>query len=202
MMKRPDFQTSETRPKVTLGGSRRRLASHRRMSGITLLEILLAVAIIGVLSTFIVPRMLCALEKSHLAKKIKEIEYARDVVETYMADSAWPPETLEQAYQQVTGGSRLPSGVFYCSGWYTDPNSGHGNDCDFDDQDNPGQSEPGAATAGAKYIMRTDTDIAPRCSKIDFVWLRCCGGPPEVVKTGEWHGPLPGRNAWKHNQDG
>lgn len=190
-MKNPDTRQTSAR------GNR-----SQRRSGITLMEILLAVAIIGVLGTFLVPRMLCALERSHLTKTIKEIEYARDVVETYMADSAWPPETLEQAYDQVTGGSRIPSNLFYCSGWHTDPNSGHGNDCDFDDQDNPGESEPGTATAGAKYIMRTDTDLAPRCSKVDFVWLRCCGAAPEVIKTGEWHGPLPGWRTWKGGGNG
>ena len=190
-MKNPDPR--KTAPRSS--GSRQ-LESHQRMSGITLLEILLALAVIGILATFIVPRMLCALERSHLTKTIKEIEYARDVVETYMVDSAWPPETLEQAYEQVTAGSRLPSGVFYCSGWYSDPNKGHGNDCDFYDEQNPGGSNPGEkqGTAGVKYIMRTDTDLAPRCSKVDFVWLRCCDAAPEVVKTGDWNGPLPGRD--------
>ena len=160
-------------------------------SGITLMEVLLGVAIVGVLALFLVPRLLCALEKASFAKTLSEVTEARNVVESYMLDSAYPPLTLEQAYEQVASGKGVPPDLLYCSGWEMDGNKGHGNDCDFYDEENPGKSNPSPETAGTKYIMRTVTDLAPRCMKVDFVWLRCCNAAPEVVKAGEWKGPLP-----------
>ena len=160
-------------------------------SGITLMEVLLSVAVIGVLALFLVPRLLCALEKARFAKTLSEVTEARNVVESYMLDSAYPPVTLEQAYQQIASGKGVPPNLLYCSGWEFDGNRGHGNDCDFYDEENPGNSNPSPETAGVKYMMRTGTDLAPRCMNVDFVWLRCCNAAPEIVKAGEWKGPLP-----------
>ncbi|MGB5999953.1 MAG: type II secretion system protein [Thermoanaerobaculia bacterium] len=161
------------------------------------MEVLLSVAVIGVLALFLVPRMLCALEKARFVKTLSEVTEARDVVESYMLDSAYPPVTLEQACQQIASGKGVPPNLLYCSGWEFDGNKGHGNDCDFYDEENPGKSNPSPETAGTKYIMRTVTDLAPRCMKVDFVWLRCCNAAPEIVKTGEWKGPLPIRTTGK-----
>lgn len=169
-------------------------SSFRPLSGITLMEVLLSVAVIGVLSLFLIPKMLCALEKARFTKTLTAITEARDVVESYMVDSAFPPMTLEEAYEQVTSGARVPPNILYCSGWEFDGNRGHGNDCDFYDEENPGRSNPSPETAGVKYMMRTGTELAPRCMKVDFVWLRCCDAAPEIVKLGEWKGPLPIRD--------
>jgi hypothetical protein len=87
----------------------------------------------------------------------------------------------------------MPDGLFYCSGWYNDPNSGHGNDCDFDDEGNPGNSSPGEkfGVAGMKYIIRTDA-LTCGCTDVYFVWV---AGDPTVrtVQQGGWTGKLPGR---------
>jgi prepilin-type N-terminal cleavage/methylation domain-containing protein len=155
----------------------------------TILELLIAVAIIGILAVILIPNLLCYLEKSRVARITTNVKQAAVMVEQYMLDNTAPPRDLEDAYDSY--GLETPPDLLYCSGWYSDPDSGHGNDCDFYDEDNPGVSNPGD-TQGIKYIIRTPGNLTHQCCEADFIWA--AGDPTvKVVKDGEWEGPLPGR---------
>ena len=116
---------------------------------------------------------------------------ARDTVERYLRNNDGPPASLNEAFNS----GEVPN-LWYC-GAIGDPNAGHGNDtCDFFDEENPGQS---TGTAGAmpatEYVIRTPgRDMAPGCQQVDFIFSTCCGGRPQVIKTGEWSGSLPGES--------
>ena len=165
----------------------------RRQAGFTLLEILVGVAIIGILATILTPNALCVLEKSRVAKSVTDVRNARDTVERYMFTHGVAPPTLEAAY--TSGGPQpVPNALLYC-GDLPDANKGHGNDCDLVDEENPGKS---TGTAGAmpsvEFIIRTQSNLAPGCQQVDFIYSTCCGGKPQVIRTGEWQGKLPGGN--------
>lgn len=155
----------------------------------TLIEVLVIVCVIGILSTIIIPWGLCHLEKARNARIVGNVKQAAIMVEQYMIDMTLPPKTLAEAY--ANSNTPMPEGLLYCSGYWSDANKGHGNDCDFDDEDNPGESAPGADIAGLKYIIRTDP-LACRCTDLHFIWV-AADPTVMVVKKGEWKGQLPGR---------
>ena len=160
------------------------------MAGFVLLELLLAVVIVGILATILTPNLVCVLEKSRVTKRFTDVVNARNTVERYMYQFGYPPETLQVAYNSGESKVRVPS-LWYC-GDFPDPNRGHGNDCDFFDEENPGKSSPPGAMPGVEFIIRTQPDLAPGCQQVDFIYSTCCGGRPQIIKTGEWSGPLPG----------
>jgi prepilin-type N-terminal cleavage/methylation domain-containing protein len=165
-----------------------------REKGFTLLEVLVVVAILGIIFLVLIPHLLCYLEKARVAKRITDVDVATTMVEQFMLDAVIPPNTLEEVF--AAANAPMPEGLHYCSAYNQDPDSGHGNDCDFYDEQNPGQSNPAAQTGmpqPVKFVIRTDRNLCTRCGDIDFVWSTCCGGGPQVVKDGEWKGPLPGR---------
>lgn len=162
-----------------------------RQRGMTLIEVLVIVCVIGILSVIIIPWGLCHLEKARNVRLVGNVKQAAVMVEQYMIDNTLPPKTLADAYANAN--MPMPSGLKYCSGYWSDDNKGHGNDCDFYDEDNPGGSNPGekAGTAGLKYIIRTDP-LACRCTDLHFIWV-AADPTVMVVKRGEWKGQLPGR---------
>lgn len=160
--------------------------------GFTLLEVLVTIAIIGVLALLLTPWLSCLFQKSAVARATRNVSIAAYMVEQYKLDHTLPPDSLEQAFNAY--GTPMPKGLIYCSAYYYDPDKGHGNDCDFYDEENPGNSNPGekTGTAGLGYIVRTEGNLSPTCCQVDFIWAP--GGPSvTVVKTGEWTGRLPGR---------
>lgn len=160
-----------------------------RQRGMTLIEVLVIVCVIGILSTILIPWGLCHLEKARNARFVGNVKQAAIMVEQYMLDMTLPPKTLAEAY--ANSNTPMPEGLLYCSSYWSDANKGHGNDCDFDDEDNPGESAPGADTAGLKYMIRTDP-LACRCTDLHFIWV-AADPTVMVVKKGEWKGQLPGR---------
>lgn len=168
--------------------SRRHVARPRRLtrrsSGVTLVEVLLAAVVIGILALIATPYFLCSLSKSRMASRLADLQSARDSVELFKAELGSFPLTLEDAYR----GAPVPGHLIYCVD-DDDANAGHGNEfCTFFDPGNPSDNAPQGALIGVGYLLMTQRDLCP-CQDVDFVWLSCCGQEPNVVAPGEMGDP-------------
>jgi prepilin-type N-terminal cleavage/methylation domain-containing protein len=155
-------------------------------AGVTVIEMIIAVAVVGVLALIGVPWMSCTFQKSHFVQVMEDMRQARAVVEAYEAElGGWPPN-LEAAF----GSRPVPKSLIYCTE-SNDGNEGHGNEyCTFFDHGNPSGQNQHEGTPEAGYILRTYDDLA-RCANVRMAWLKCCGEEPRIVSWGEDPG-LPG----------
>jgi prepilin-type N-terminal cleavage/methylation domain-containing protein len=155
-------------------------------AGVTLIELIVTVGVLGLLATMAVPWMKCSIQKARYARVMDEMRHVRDRVEAYEAElGAWPPD-LEAAMR----GEPVPDSLVYCteSG---DANGGHGNEtCLFFDSDNPSGNNNHGGIPGAGYLLRTQ-DYLSDCAGVRFAWTTCCGRAPELVAWNDDTG-LPG----------
>ncbi len=157
---------------------------RQRMSGLTLVEVLLAATVIGIISLIATPFFLCTLSKSRMASRLSDLQSARDSVELFKAELGSFPLSLEDAFR----GAPVPSHLIYCVD-DDDANAGHGNEfCTFYDPGNPSGKAPPGSLMGAGYILMTQRDLCA-CQDVDFVWLSCCGQEPRFVAPGEMKNP-------------
>ena len=74
-------------------------ARLRHSGGFTLIELMLAVAIAGILSSLAVPNYLDFIERARIARAIAELHMIADVIKGYAIPSGEYPDTLAQAGQ-------------------------------------------------------------------------------------------------------
>jgi type II secretory pathway pseudopilin PulG len=162
-------------------------------AGITMVEVIIILAVVSILALIIMPRAICLLEKSHMAKAVSELSHARDTIEAYELELGQWPASLDDAF----GGRPLPKDFVYCSAG-NDANKGHGNErCTFFDSGNPSGKNQHGGSPGVGYILATPPALAAKCAHVNFVYATCCGGDPTVVECGEnvdighpGHGPF------------
>lgn len=154
-------------------------------AGITILELVVVIAVLGIILTIAVPRYTCMMQKSRMASRVDDLRQARDAIEIYQVELGSFPPDLQAAF-----GNRQPPDLEYCVDT-PDGNSGHGNQfCTFFDPDNPSAPAPQGSALGVGYILRTRPNLAP-CAGVDFVWTTCCGREPDTVHFDE-NGQPPG----------
>lgn len=173
----------------------RRDSTFRRRPGLgfTLIEVLVTVAVIGIVALVVMPRLMCHLSASKMTSKISDLNFARDLIEEHRAELGKYPGSLDVVFEE----SRTPLHLIYCVD-DPDADAGHGNQfCTFFDPDNPGGNPPQSAP-GAGYILLTENDLCP-CKNVDYVWVSCCGMVPDVVEYGETK-DVPGHPG--HGPDG
>jgi type II secretory pathway pseudopilin PulG len=155
-------------------------------AGVTLLETIVAIGVIGVLALITVPWISCTFQKSHFTQVMEDMRQARALIESYEAElGAWPPD-LGAAFASRP----VPDSLIYCT-VDADGNAGHGNEyCTFFDTGNPSGNNEHGGTPEAGYILRTYDDLA-RCANVRMVWLKCCGEEPRIVYWSDDPG-LPG----------
>jgi type II secretory pathway pseudopilin PulG len=151
----------------------RRIAAGQE--GITIIELLTALAVIGVLAAMLMPYMRCQLDKARYASMMEDLRLARAAIEAFETDLGGWPCSLEEAFM----GRQVPRSLSYCSD-NVDPNNGHGNDwCDFFDESNPsGNNEHGGAP-GVGYKLWSNWDFSS-CTGVRFAWYTCCGEEPTM----------------------
>jgi prepilin-type N-terminal cleavage/methylation domain-containing protein len=154
----------------------RRLSHSRSQAGLTLVEVLVTMAVLGILAGAAVPWVSCSLDKARYARTMADLGQVRDSIEAYEAElGAWPPD-LEAAMR----GRPVPKSLVYCteSG---DANKGHGNEtCFFFDPDNPSGKNKHGGIPGAGYLLRTH-DMLSECADVRVAWTTCCGQPPIII---------------------
>jgi len=143
--------------------------NDRRQRGFSAVEVMVAVAVITVIASIVIPNVLSEYEKARVASCKAEVDLMRTVA-LDMGDGRYIP-TPDEFWGE--GFPNAEAGEYYYIVDDQDANKGHGNDLDGCDEDNPGNSPrcPGmdvkfvvfcAHDHGeyAKYVYATD-DISP-----------------------------------------
>jgi general secretion pathway protein G len=74
----------------------------RRQQGFTIIELMIAVAIVGALAGLAIPNYLGYLDKARLARCIAEIRYIERAIDSYEAANESLPNTLAEVREPVT----------------------------------------------------------------------------------------------------
>lgn len=168
-----------------------RAAPRDAEAGFTLVELLVIIAVIGIISIVVYPRLSCTYEKARLASATEDLRVARDKIEAFEIELGhWPADL-----QEVFGDREPPNTLIYCYDGQ-DRNNGHGNEwCSFFDESNPSGNNSHGGVPGDSYVLRTIDTLAVTCSDVDYVWTACCGQDPKEVPIGGT-GPNghPGKN--------
>ncbi len=144
--------------------------------GFTLVELLVTVAVLGIIAIVILPMASCWMQGARFASIMGDFDLVRGQIELYEMETGQWPDTLEDAFP---AGSAIPTTILYCTD-DEDANNGHGNeDCFFYDPSNPSGKNNHGGIIGGGYLMRTIRDVAP-CKNIDFIYTTCCGKEPSV----------------------
>lgn len=160
-----------------VAASRRLRRKLTRQTGLTLVETLLIVAVIGILAAFTAKPMMCYYQKSRMASRISDLSQARDLVDGHKAELGFFPEDLGVVFD---GPSAAPPHLIYCAD-DEDGNKGHGNEfCTFFDPDNPSDNNPPQSMVGGGYILMTDPNLCP-CLGVDFAWVSSGGRVPLLI---------------------
>ena len=108
-----------------------------RQDGFTLAELLIVVAIIGILAAIMVPSLLDKLHKARLARCMVELRGIQAGLYIVAEPGITFPDALT-FWASVFPAAR-PGPYYYLSD-AEDPNAGHGNDLDGYDEQNPGKA--------------------------------------------------------------
>jgi prepilin-type N-terminal cleavage/methylation domain-containing protein len=144
--------------------------------GFSLNEVLIAVAIIGILSVVVIGEMLNAIEKARLAACLANMVTIRESVwENCDGGMAFPER--DQLWNQIWGGVG-PKGYWYAID-NDDPNRGHGNDLDGFDEQNPGNAP--RRDRNIYFVLACEHDHGMLA---DYVFLED-DGSPQIAMRGD-----------------
>ena len=155
-------------------------AERPHPSGFTLVELLVIIAVIGIISIIIYPRVTCMIEKARLSSASEDLRIARDRIEAFEVELGIWPTNLEDAF----AGKEPPKTLIYCYDG-EDRNNGHGNEwCSFFDNSNPSGQNQHGGVPDAAYVLRTIDGLSSTCQNIDYLWTTCCGQDTTEVPPG------------------
>ena len=170
--------------------------------GFSLVELIITIAVIGLISVIFISKIIGAQDVATTVKCLADMEAFAAEVDSLVLTG--PPPTQKQIGDHVDWAGR------YKNYWYMpnskDFNSGHGNDLDGCDNDNPGASLPGRTCIPMRFVIicqhttHGNNSDAKYCFKVD-------GMPPQIVPFNEvrhtylqdakWYpGKDPGFDRW------
>lgn len=155
----------------------RNLTQHQlRESGFTVTELLIVVAVIGILAGIMVPSLLERYHKARLARCMVELRG----IQTGLYLASEPGITFPDAatfWSSVFPAAR--PGPYYYLADAEDPNAGHGNDLDGYDEQNPGESK--RTEKDIKFVLLCQHDHQHLCK---YVFIED-EGPPQLAMEGD-----------------
>jgi prepilin-type N-terminal cleavage/methylation domain-containing protein len=145
-------------------------------SGFTVTELLVVVAIIGILSAIMIPNLLDRYHKARLARCMVELRG----IQTGLYIASDPGLTFPDAatFWSTVFPAARPGPYFYLAD-AEDPNAGHGNDLDGYDEQNPGAGPREAKDI--KFVLLCQHDHANLCK---YVYIED-EGPPQLAMEGD-----------------
>jgi prepilin-type N-terminal cleavage/methylation domain-containing protein len=179
------------------------LVKGKKMNkGFSIVEVIITIAVIGLISVILISKILGAQDAATTVKCLAELDaFATEVNALSLTG---PAPTQKQVRDHIDWDGR------YKNYWYipnnADANSGHGNDLDGCDNDNPGKSLPGRECIPMRFVVvcqhttHGNTSDAKYCFKVDNM-------PPQIVPYEEfrhtylqdakwWPGKDPGFDKW------
>ena len=165
-------------PHSTSEAEAARQRARRRQAGFTLTEAIVAVYIVGLLSAIVSTGFVDKREKARLARCMVEMRGIQTAIYTYTQDGMSYP--LAEDFWPRAYPAGKPGPYFYLLDG--DPNSGHGNDLDGLDEENPGKSW--------ENIQEKDIQFAILCQHDhgtlgDYVYLTDDGLPQIATKDND-----------------
>ena len=156
-----------------VSASDRRLTVRRsRQDGFTLTELLVVVAIIGILAAIVVPTLIDKYHKARLARCMVELRGIQAGLYIVAEPGITFPDAL--AFWASVFPDARPGPYYYLSD-AEDPNAGHGNDLDGYDEQNPGDSPREAKDI--KFALICQHDHGDLCH---YVYIED-EGPPQLA---------------------
>ncbi len=166
--------------------------TFRNQRGISLVEIVVAIAVITVVAGVVIPTVFNEFEKAKVAGCKAEVDLMKAVAYD-LGDGRYIPNPTEY---WAEGFPDAEEGEYYYIVDEQDHNKGHGNDLDGCDEDNPGNS-PRCPGADIKFVVLCNHDHG-EFGKYVFATEQ---DAPTVVEVGGFD---PGYKAWlsKDNTNG
>jgi prepilin-type N-terminal cleavage/methylation domain-containing protein len=144
--------------------------------GFTFSEMLIVVAIVGILSVMVIGELRNAIEKARLAACLANMVTIRESV-WENCDGGLDFPDREKLWNQIWRGSG-PRGYWYALD-NDDPNKGHGNDLDGFDEQNPGKAP--RTDRNIYFVLACEHDHGDLA---DYVYLED-DGAPQIAMRGE-----------------
>lgn len=176
---------------------------HKMRNGFTLVEILVAVAIIAIL-VMAVSFALSTIRETKVVACLADIESMNAMSEQLYEQCRPDPPTIEEMEDFV--GAKNNGHYFYTPN-NSDANNGHGNDIDFCDEENPGESTENRDCLDIDWIWVCDHDHGDLVKfnfavdgPLTYAMLIDGTKPPFLKDIREWDGPEFSRDGFMGEQ--
>ena len=151
-------------------------------NGFTLIEILVVFVVIGILSVIVVGKINGAQDAATTVRCLGNLDaFASEVDELKPSGTA---HTQQQVREHIDWEGT------YKDYWYlpnnSDFNSGHGNDLDGCDEDNPGASLPGRDCIPMRFLIVCTHETHGNNSDAKYCFNVSGGMPPQIVAFDEF----------------
>ncbi len=164
--------------------------------GFSLVEVVITIAVIAMISVIFISKIIGVQDAATTVKCLADMEAFAAEIESLKLEG---PAPLQKEVANHINFSGKYKNYYYIPN-NKDSNSGHGNDLDGCDEDNPGASLPGRTCLPMRFIIicthttHGNNSDAKYCFKVD-------GRPPQIVAYEEFRHTYLQNAAWWPYED-